>query len=198
VSDDFFTAPPPEPVRDVPESPWLGPPANELGVSVPIRLALAQTPDVAVALLDVAAYSTGLEFRVAVRLRERDELWNPFGLRTGGGELPDDVLRFGFEYPDGRRATNLGPLPGVEQQGGPVLIQRGGGGGGRSWSFGYWLWPLPPPGTLTVAVEWPSQGIELTTFRLEGAALLGAAARSVKLWPGDEPAEDSTILIRRD
>jgi hypothetical protein len=168
-------------------------------VPVPIRLVLAQTADVAVALLDVAAYSTGLEFRVAVRLRELDELSDPFGLhRRGRGELPDDVLRFGFEYADGRRVTNLGPFPGFERQDGPVLIQRGGGGGGRSWSFGYWLWPLPPGGAMTVAVEWPGRGIELTTFPLDGDGLVDAAARAVKLWPGDEPDDDSTILIRRD
>jgi hypothetical protein len=197
VSDFFTPPPPPEPVRNEPQPPWLGPPANELGVPVPIRLALAQTADVAVALLDVAAYSSGLEFRVAVRLRELDEPSDPFGLhRRGRGDLSDDVLRFGFEYADGRRVTNLGPFPGLERQDGPVLIHRGGGGGGRSWSFGYWLWPLPPAGPLTVAVEWPGRGIELTTFPLDGAALLEAAARSVRLWPGDEPADDSTILIR--
>jgi len=95
---DFFTPPPPrEPEPDYTQPPWLGPPANELGVPVALRALLARTE-----------------------------------------ELPDDVLRFGFELADGRRVTNIGHFPGFEDQPeGPILIQRGGGGGGRSWSFGY-------------------------------------------------------------
>lgn len=192
---DFFTPPPPrEPEPDYMQPPWLGPPANELGVPVPLRVLLARTDDVALALLDVAAFSTGLEFRMEVRLRTHDELIDPFGMRMhhqrrGVEELPDEVLRFGFELADGRRVTNIGHFPGFEDRPeGPILIQRGGGGGGRSWSFGYWLWPLPPAGTLTVVVEWPSRAIELTRVELDAESLLAAAAQSEQLWPGSEPA----------
>lgn len=192
---DFFAPPPPrEPEPDYRQPPWLGPPANELGVPVPQRVVLARTDDVALALLDVAAFSTGLEFKLEVRLREHDELLDPFGmrmphLRRGGTDLPDEVLRFGFELADGRRVTNVGRFPGFDAApDGPVLIQRGGGGGGRSWSFGYWLWPVPPAGTLAVVVEWPSQKIELTRVELDADPLRAAAAQSEQLWPGDDPA----------
>jgi hypothetical protein len=189
---DFFQPPPPREPEPVPEQPrWIGPPENELGVPVPLRLLLARTEAVALALLDVSAYSTGLEFRMEVRLRRHDELVDPFGMRLhhrrGGGaaEIPDEVLRFGFELADGGRVTNLGDFPGFDgERTEPVLMQRGGGGGGRSWSFGYWLWPLPPAGALAVVVEWPSQGIALTRVELDAVPLLAAAAESEQLWPG--------------
>lgn len=193
---DFFRPPepPPEPEPAPLQPAWLGPPENEIGVAVALRLLLARTEKVAVALTNAAAFSTGIEFSLETRLRERDELSDPFGMRgrqhvRGGGDLPDEVLRFGFELADGRRVTNVARFPGFDEpQEGPVLIQRGGGGGERFWSFGYWLWPLPPPGSLTAVVEWPSEGIPLTRVELDAAALLEAAAESEQLWPGGGPS----------
>jgi hypothetical protein len=62
-------------------------------------------------------------------------------------------------------------------------MQRGGGGGGRSWSFRYWLWPLPPAGSLTVVIEWPFHAIPLTRIALDAEPLRLAAATSESLWP---------------
>lgn len=187
---DFFAPPPPrEPEPEYRQPEWLGPPENELGVPVALRVVLARTEQVAVALIDVVAFTSGLEFAMEVRLRQLDELSDPFGMRLrqsrrSMSELPDDVLRFGFELSDGRRVTNLADFPGFEDRpAGPVLMQRGGGGGNRSWSFRYWLWPLPPSGSLTVVTEWPAQGVELTRIELDVDPLLEAAARSEVLWP---------------
>jgi hypothetical protein len=196
VSGFFEPPPPPEP-EPVPAQPaWQGPPPNELGVPVPLARVLARTDDVAVALVDVSAFSTGLQFRLEVRLRRPDDALDPLGMHPARrrGTLPDDVLRFGFELPDGRRVTNLGGFPPFgEPRDGAVLLQRGGGGGGRSWSFAYWLWPLPPPGVLTAAVEWPGRGIALERVELDADALLAAAAASERLWPeGEEPEGGST------
>jgi hypothetical protein len=191
---DFFTPPPredPEPAYEQPV--WIGPPANELGVAVPQRVLMARTEDVAVALLDVVAFTTGLEFAVEVRLREHDELSDPFGFRLRhtlreGQEIPEEVFRFGFELADGGKATNVGHFPSFDgTPSGPVLMQRGGGGGGRSWSFRYWLWPVPPPGPLTVVVEWPLHEIPLTRIELDADPLRQAAALSEALWPGGGP-----------
>lgn len=79
---EFFAPPPPrEAEPDYAQPAWLGPPANELGVPVPLRVLLARTEDVAIGLLDVAAFSTGLMFRMEVRLREHEELIDPFAMR---------------------------------------------------------------------------------------------------------------------
>ena len=193
---DFFTPPPPklDPVDEQP--PWFGPPENELGVPVQTRLLLARTEKVALALVDTVAYSTGLEFGLEVRLRETDELSDPFGMRyRRPGELRDDVLRFGFELADGRRVANLGGFTPIdEERRDPVLMQRGGSGGNRSWSFRYWLWPLPPPGTLTVVIQWPSEGVQLTRFELAAEPLLEAAAESEQLWPGGGPSTGGGVV----
>jgi hypothetical protein len=77
---DFFAAPPPrEPEPEHRQPEWLGPPENELGVPVALRVVLARTEQVAVALIDVVAFTTGLEFALEVRLRQLDELSDPFG-----------------------------------------------------------------------------------------------------------------------
>jgi hypothetical protein len=106
--------------------------------------------------------------------------------RARSGVLAPEVFRFGVEYPDGRKATNIGHPPFDEEPTGPVLMQRGGGGGGRSWSFGYWLWPLPPPGPLRVVVEWPALDVPQTDLEVDGAVLAAAVADVDVLWPGDD------------
>ena len=135
--------PPPEPPEEHRQPAWIGPPENELGVAVPVRSVLFRSDQLAVALIGVVAYSTGIELEVVIRRRQTAEEPDPmlFHMRSRHnrhGELAPEVFRFGVEYPDGRKATNLGnPFPvGDEEPAGPMLMERGGGGGGRSWSFG--------------------------------------------------------------
>jgi hypothetical protein len=185
--------PPPEPPEEHRQPAWIGPPENELGIAVPLRRILFRSDDLAVALLGVVAFSNGLELQVAMRRREVPAEPDPmhFHMRSRharGGELAPEVFRFGVEYADGRKATNLGFPFGEQEPAGPVLMERGGGGGGRSWSFGYWLWPLPPPGPLRVVIEWPVADIALTAVELDGSVLAAAAADVDVLWPGDEPS----------
>jgi hypothetical protein len=191
--------PPPEPLEEHRQPAWIGPPENELGVAVPFRRLLFRSDDLVIALLGVVVFSNGIELQVVMRRRELPIEPDPmlFHMRSRharGGELAPEVFRFGVEYADGRKATNLGnPFPvGDEEPSGPVLMERGGGGGGRSWGFGYWLWPLPPPGPLRVVIEWPAEGVPLTDVELDGSVLAGAAAEVDVLWPGDEPSGGST------
>lgn len=204
--------PPPEPPERHRQPAWVGPPENELGVAVPVRELLARTDDLAIALLGVVAYSNGLQLQVELRRRTEPEDVDVMHLHmrrrhARGGELAPEVLRFGVQLADGRKATNLDARPwgADEEPTGPLLMERGGGGGGRSWSFGYWLWPLPPAGTLTIAVEWPALGVALTTRDLDTRPLLDAAARSERLWPeGDGPSSGGgwvgtrSVMTRRD
>jgi hypothetical protein len=105
----FFEPPPPEPPEPprVVERPWWHAPRNEIGVSTGLRLRLARTEDLAVALLDTVAYSTGVSFTLVVRNRTASEpRWDapdpfehPFGHfqpgRPHGEELPPELLRVG-------------------------------------------------------------------------------------------------------
>jgi hypothetical protein len=173
----------------------MGPSSNVLGVAVPLRLVLARTEDVAVAVVDATAYPTGLEFRIAVRRRggeanAMEEPPFPFHPRLRGREIPPELLRFGVQFSDGRKATSLGRFPRRpdEEPSDPVLLPRGGGGGGGQWDFGCWLYPLPPPGSLTFVCEWPSEGIELTRVEIDASLVLDVAERAEVLWEdGGEP-----------
>jgi hypothetical protein len=191
--------PPPEPPEEFRQPAWIGPPDNELGVALQLRRVLFRSDDLAIALLGLVVFGNGLELQLVLRRREMPVEPDPMHLHmrtrhAQSGEIAPEVLRFGVEYPDGRKATNLGhPFPfGTEEPDEPVLVERGGGGGGRSWSFGYWLWPLPPPGPLRVVVEWPVAGVPQTEVELDGATIAAAAAGVDVLWPSDGPERGSS------
>jgi len=205
----FFELPPPpeQPEHERPTSPeWWESPRNELGAPVPLRLVLARTDRVAVALVGATAYSTGVALTLAVRSRRRsatedvDAFYDdPFGFPFGhplrrrhqSGELPPETLRFGVQFSDGRKATTVGGMvpwasDAEEAPAGPVLHQGGGGGGNGDYESEFWLWPLPPPGPVTFAVEWPAREIELTKLKVDASVLTEASKRSEALWREDD------------
>jgi hypothetical protein len=196
MSEPFFTQPPRPPCERHAQPPWSGPPENELGVAVPLRLLLVRTPDLAVLADGFVAYSTGVSFRLVARSRPGPDVdIDAFhramrGLHHGGPEAMESLL-VGVQLADGRTATSL---RGHERatDGGPVLSARGGGGGGGSYESRFWLWPLPPEPSLDLVVQWTAQGVPLTRQPVEVAPLLAAAAESERLWPPephDGPSE---------
>src|SRR5207249_4346339 len=74
--------------------------------------------------------------------------------------LPDDFLRFGIEFPDGARVTNIGgpslgmspdatePLHGLES--------HSGGGSDVRYEQEFSAWPIPDEGALAFVCEWPA------------------------------------------
>jgi hypothetical protein len=189
----FFEPSPPAPARQGAHRlpAWAGPPENELGVAVPLRLVLARTEELTLALLDVVAYSTGFGLQLGLRLHPEASL-DPGGLllRQLHGQTGDEQLRFGVEFADGRKATNQAPRRPAGEEELPIsLVVRGGRGssGGLSYDLGYWVFPLPPPGRLTVAVEWLARGLEETRHGLEADSILEAASQSVELWQDNRP-----------
>jgi hypothetical protein len=202
---DFFELPPLPPEDE--EEPdelrqpeWMGPPRNVLGAAVPLRLVLARTEEVAVAVTDATAYPTGFELRLVMRSRAAgyggpgDDPFEPglmWGIhrRRGRGraEPPPDFLRFGLAFADGTKATNLGGFPDPEgEPAGRVLMGGRGGGGGGSWEMEYWSWPLPPEGALAFVCEWPAKGISLTRAEVDARIVLDAAARAEVLWDDED------------
>lgn len=188
----FFEPPPPgEPQPEWRPPPWFGPPGNVIGALLPIRQVLARSGNAVVYLLGLTAFPSGCGIELTVRTRGLEQRHPPwldpfmFGQRAVRSDsLPDELFRFGVELSDGRRVTTIGAAPpdfGHEPDG-PVLQHHGGGGGGSRWDVAYWLWPLPPPGPLTLAVEWPAGGIELTRLELDAGEILSAAARAEILW----------------
>ncbi len=176
-------------------SPWLRPPQDVLAGVVAVEVVVARSDDTVVAVTGVRAFPTGFGFTLSVRLRTQPGpdtwLWQHAGVLDhpllAAGELPDEVLRFGVRFADGRKATTLDPHPWDTEQEpqGPVLLQHGGGGGGRSWDMEYWVWPLPPPGLVAFACEWPLRQLSETLVEIDSLPIIQAAGRAAQLWPHD-------------
>ena len=204
----------PEPPLEIPEpEPWWSAPSNELGAPVPLRVVLAQTDQVAVAVVGLAAYTTGFSLMLGFRWRRPrsgEDLYRemefPFGRlamqRPLGREIPPELCRFGVQFADGRKATTLGaqtPWRTGENPPGPILSPESGGGDDREWNQRYWIWPLPPPGTLTFAIEWPSKGIELSMKEVDADLIIDASKSSEVLWPDAREgtgSSHSTLFLR--
>jgi hypothetical protein len=132
--------------------------------------------------------------------------------RTESGEFDPHVLRFGVQFSDGRKATNLGsPFGGFAPRGrqtvrrlaaswpdgenkptGLRLIEWGRSGSAGRYDQRYWLWPHPPTGALAFVCEWPSEQIEETRVEIDSAPILEAATRSVVLW-AEEPNAHTVV-----
>lgn len=189
---------PPEPIVPLelpPRPPWMGSPDNVVGGAVPLELVLARTPDAVIVVRNVVAYPEGFELRFVVRLRHPDapDAW-PFDLHGAhrapytGGDLPPDLLRFGIQFADGSKATNVGRGPAApagpdQPPPGPVMMPQGGSGGGARWDHDLWVWPLPPPGELHFVCEWPAHSIPFTRTTVDADLIRGAAERAQVLWP---------------
>lgn len=175
---------------------WTGPPADELGECVPLSLVVARSERAVVAVRSATAYSTGVSFDVVAAARglSKRETHRLFHEQHAAGdeeEVPGAFLRIGFELSDGRRASNL-PLdqipfdPAVEPDR-PVLSSYAGGVGSADRDrvdlrHGFWLWPVPPPGSLRLYAEWPALDMPLATVDLDADSLRAAAERSLALW----------------
>lgn len=198
MSEGFFEPPIPPPEHVEYRQPlWIGAPHNVVPGGLDLTLVLATTEDVAISLERFAAYPNGMEFDMVIRLREETDAWDIDEAVSGSGRhgsgtpsgIPPERLRFGVKLSDGAKVTNLRPgLPeGMAEPSGPTLIEHGGGGGSTKWDQGWWLTPLPPPGRVTFAVEWPIAGIPLSTQDVDGGIIREAARRATIVWTDEGP-----------
>jgi hypothetical protein len=163
---------------------------------LPLELVIAKGEKHAVCISRLAIYATGFTFELVTLAATFDAI-DPmlFGPHARRGrhpgvqeQLDPQQLRFGVQFSDGRRATNV---EGYRHDAGPpgsgIALHHGGGGsGGRAWHQDMWVWPLPPPGPVTFVCEWPAAGIELTRHELDSALLREAAERAQVIWPEDD------------
>jgi hypothetical protein len=201
----------PEPEEEAYESPeWLEAPRGWLGGVVPLELLVARSHVAAVYLSRLVAYPTGFKLTINTLASSANSLgldaFEPLGLhmrRSEGGEIPPELLRFGVQYSDGRKETTFGrwhgggmsrtmfAFSGEDDAPDPstqiILTSRGGGGGALDADQNYWVWPLPPPGQVTFACEWPELEIPETQVAIEGEVIREAAGRAERVWP---PADE--------
>lgn len=202
MGDDFFDLEDLEPEDDgleleiVHRHPdWHGPPQGTLPGVVPLELVVARTERVAVCVTGLAAYPSGFEFQLRTLAAPEAGDVDPhlfdapmrYRRRASGAtaEIPPEFLRFGIQFPDGAKVTNLATDFPDDPPDGPVLVERGGGGSGTEWRQDMWVWPLPEAGELDFVCEWPAAGIALTRRPLETAPLRQAASRAQVVFPWD-------------
>jgi hypothetical protein len=181
--------------------PWFGAPHGTLPGVVAVERILAQTGDVAVGVTRLAAYPSGFEVDVITMSADDQHDLDPwmFGhhrmQRGATEEVPPELLRFGVLFSDGSKATNTGGFHhDREPPAGPIMHPGGGGGGGASWHQTHWIWPLPPPGTLTFVCEWPAMGIPVTRVELDAQAILDAGSRAQVIFSDEhlpEPPDEN-------
>lgn len=167
------------------------PPTNEVPVLVPLRVAIVRTPDVAVSLVGVETYSTGvlLELRMVVRPGAGTDLM----ALHHGAQFERTAERFGVAMADGTRTSTLLDWRGTDGVDEPVLDTRGGGGGSMDRAMTYWLAPVPPPGPMTLVYACPAVGVDEVQLSVDATALAEAAAQIEQLWPWEpEPPHDPT------
>ncbi|MEV4804356.1 hypothetical protein AB0K18_30510 [Nonomuraea sp. NPDC049421] len=168
---------------------------------------LARTPNVAIMVPTIQAFSTGCLINVDVVTRRRTLSPDDFralqlgalphmitGVRAGQ-PLPDQLLRFGVRFADGAKATTVGQrldrarLPQDPPPGPhlslllPGMSIRSGDDDTGVMTWGLWLWPSPPRERFEFAVEWPVGGIGLSIVELDGGAIAAAAQQAVSYWP---------------
>jgi hypothetical protein len=195
---DFFEFPEPEPPAPrqprPAQPPWIQAPRGVLPGAIPLELLVASNEHAAVAISKLGAYPDGFDFELLVLVNEgEDELepnviGHPYRPGRHNRDAAREMLRFGIEFADGSRVTNI-PGDSRHRSGdrdepppGPVMQQNGGGGGGGEWRQRFWVWPLPPAGPLAFACEWPAAGIEFTRVEVDARLLIDAATRSTRIF----------------
>lgn len=196
MSPDFFERPAPveDPSPQPLAPPWTGPPYGVLPGAVALEVVLAANERAAVSIGRCAAYATGFELDVRVLVApgadQLDPSLNGVYHRPGRGSSYDEMLRFGIEFADGRKVTNVGGRGhGPGEPDGPVLWGMGGGGGGGRWHQDFWVWPLPPAGAVGFVSEWPAAGIALTRVDVDAQLLIDAAARAREMFPNQATSQ---------
>jgi hypothetical protein len=144
-------------------------PINELPGEVGTHIRLGSAPGVAVYMTSILAYSTAISFDV-VRFTDGDD--------ERDAESPWGDIRFCVMYADGGEVcSDQSWEEDAVDPPGPVVLSWRSGSGQRS---SYVLWPLPPPGAVSVRSE--SRVMPEHTVTFDAALLLDAAAQSQRLW----------------
>jgi hypothetical protein len=189
----FFDQPPRVTRFKLVQALWRRQRTDVLPGVAPLALLLARTDNTVVGLTDVRGYPNGFAFLLRLRwdhIADLDEEV-PWPFPTSGspdpleGEpLPDALLRFGVQFADGRKVTNLDQYPFVPEElppDQPVLVEGVGGEGGRLgrgalWDLELAIQPLPPPGPLAFVCAWPARGIPEARTEVDAGLVLDAAA----------------------
>jgi hypothetical protein len=165
---------------------------NEVPGILPVRRFLGRSQSVAVALMSIHAYSTGLQFHLVARSRPGHSL-GPTHVRpaerAGLPVVPSP--QFDVTLTDGTEAVPLSlreAFARLDALGDQIVVIGWSGGGEQDRFDGdYWLTPNPQSG-LTVRFSWSHFGLGITETQIPEEPLRATTASAVELWPWDPTA----------
>jgi hypothetical protein len=161
---------------------WMRPPVNEMPGTVVTHILLARATGADIYLTEADVYSTGIRFAiVALIAADGDE---EVSLLEPDGDTVHADFVLSVEYADGRRASTDDPGdPDASSPPSPIALSdiRYGGGPPRA-TGNYFLWPLPPSGTVTFCCSWPRMHLHAAKHRVDADVFLDAAADCERLW----------------
>lgn len=181
---------------------FLAPPADWLGGVLPLELDCGVGENTAMFITHLTAYPTGFAFRmVAITRQDPGDICCEAleRARTTGREVEELYLRFDVEFSDGRHAAGRGAW--ISTQGGldsgnalperlppdpdrdMVLRPLSSGAQSQEYHQDCWVWPLPPPGSLSFYCGWPAAGLSVRQIEIDAAVLHEAAERAKPIWP---------------
>ncbi len=171
----------------------MEPRPNEIPGILPVRRFLGRSQSVAVALMSIHAYSSGLQFHLMARSRPGHPL-GPTHLRLAERvRLPVVASpQFDVTLADRTEAFALdlseafGRLDALRDR--TVAIGWRAGGTHDRLDGDYWLTPNPQSG-LTVRFSWSHFGLGITETQVPEEPLRATTASAVELWPWDPTAD---------
>lgn len=176
------------------------PPTNEVPVPVPVRVVLARTDDVAIAITGALVYSNGLTFALCVRSRSKESVLHEVVHGMGMTQAPSSGLLLGVEFSDGRRAADINNGLGSFDGGSEALVLTGTGSSGddSTYDASYWVSQIPSRGALRVVVACEALGIAETSVSLDANPIIAASADAIELWPWTPPEPFEPAALTRD
>ena len=167
---------------DLPE--WYMPPPM-IGGYVTGPVPIARLGTLVVIARQVLAFPAGVEVEVEAHARGSRGGGGPAARADLAGQLP---LRFGVRFADGRQAAQDDDA-GLRGGRGPMLVvirsesSSGGPDDREDVRLTLWIWPLPPPGPLTMTCSWPCRELHDASLILDADAIRAAAGQAQAFWP---------------
>jgi hypothetical protein len=159
-------------------------PPQMIGGHVTGPVLIGRSAGLVVAVRQVLAFPAGVEIEV-----EAHAHGSPGGTAPVTADLAGHPpMRFRVRFADGREAAQDDEA-GLRSGRGPMLLatrvesSSGGPDDREDVRMALWIWPLPPPGPVTVTCSWPGRGLHDARLALDGDAIQAAASQAQPFWP---------------
>jgi hypothetical protein len=163
-------------------------PPQMIGGYVTGPVLIGRSAGLVIAARQVLAFPAGVEIEVEAHAHGSPGRAAPVTADLAG----HPPVRFHVRFADGREAAQDDEA-GLRSGRGPMLLasriesSSGGSDGREDARLTLWIWPLPPPGPVTVTCSWPGRGLHNARLVLDGDAIRAAASQAQPFWPEPSP-----------